>query len=33
LRQWLAVDDAMIVEHAQWAARQLGRDDLVDQDS
>jgi epoxyqueuosine reductase len=29
LRRWLAVDDPMLVEHAQWAARQLERDDLV----
>jgi epoxyqueuosine reductase len=31
LRHWLSVDDAMLVEHAQWAARQLQRDDLVEQ--
>jgi epoxyqueuosine reductase len=29
LRRWLTATDAMIVEHAVWAARQLGRDDLV----
>ena len=29
LRRWLSVDDEMIVEHARWAARELGRDDLV----
>ena len=29
LAHWLSVDDDMLVEHAQWAARQLGRDDLV----
>jgi epoxyqueuosine reductase len=29
LRRWLAVDDEMLVEHAQWAARELGRGDLV----
>ncbi len=28
LRRWLSVDDEMIVEHARWAARELGRDDL-----
>jgi epoxyqueuosine reductase len=32
LRRWLAVDDALLVEHATWAARQLGRDDLVEGD-
>jgi epoxyqueuosine reductase len=31
LRHWLAVDDAMIAEHAQWAAMQLDRADLVEQ--
>jgi epoxyqueuosine reductase len=30
LRHWLGVDDPMLVEHAQWAARRLGRDDLVE---
>ena len=30
LRRWLASDDAMIVEHALWAARELGLDDLAD---
>jgi epoxyqueuosine reductase len=29
LRHWLSVDDPMLVEHAQWAARRLGRHDLV----
>ena len=30
LRHWLAVDDALLAEHAQWAARRLGpADDLV----
>ena len=29
LRRWLDADDPMLVEHARWAARQLGRDDLV----
>ena len=28
LVRWLSVDDEMIVEHAQWAARELGRHDL-----
>jgi epoxyqueuosine reductase len=32
LRRWLSVDDGMIVEHARWAARRLGRDDLVGTD-
>jgi epoxyqueuosine reductase len=30
LRHWLSVDDPMLVEHAQWAARRLGRHDLVE---
>jgi epoxyqueuosine reductase len=30
LRHWLGVDDPMIVEHARWAARELGRHDLVE---
>ena len=30
LRRWLASDDTMIVEHARWAARELGLDDLAD---
>ncbi len=30
LRRWLGVDDPMLVEHARWAARQLGRDDLLE---
>ncbi len=29
LRHWLAATDPMIVEHAEWAARRLGRGDLV----
>jgi epoxyqueuosine reductase len=29
LRRTLAATDPMIVEHAEWAARQLGRADLV----
>jgi epoxyqueuosine reductase len=29
LRHWLGTDDPMLVEHAQWAARALERDDLV----
>jgi epoxyqueuosine reductase len=32
LRYWLTVDDEMIVEHARWAATELGRNDLVDGD-
>ncbi len=32
LRRWLAVPDGMLVEHAQWAARRLGRHDLVGTD-
>jgi epoxyqueuosine reductase len=31
LRHWLGVRDPMLVEHAQWAARELDRDDLVTQ--
>ncbi len=31
LLRWLATDDAMIAEHARWAAVELGRGDLVDQ--
>jgi epoxyqueuosine reductase len=31
LRRWLSVDDAMVAEHARWAARELGRPDLVEQ--
>lgn len=30
LRHWLGADDPMLVEHARWAARRLGRDDLVE---
>jgi epoxyqueuosine reductase len=30
LRHWLGVDDPMLAEHARWAARALGRDDLVE---
>jgi epoxyqueuosine reductase len=33
LRHWLGVEDPMLVEHARWAARALGRDDLVEQAS
>ncbi len=29
LRRWLVVDDPMLAEHARWAARRLGRHDLV----
>lgn len=29
LRHWSGADDPLIVEHARWAARQLGREDLV----
>jgi epoxyqueuosine reductase len=29
LRRWLSDPDPMVAEHADWAARQLGRDDLV----
>jgi epoxyqueuosine reductase len=29
LRVWLQADDEMLVEHARWAARELGRHDLV----
>jgi epoxyqueuosine reductase len=29
LVHWLSVDDEMIVEHARWAAMELGRHDLV----
>jgi epoxyqueuosine reductase len=32
LRHWLSVDDEMIVEHARWAAAELGRGDLVEGD-
>jgi epoxyqueuosine reductase len=30
LRVWLQADDEMLVEHARWAARELGRHDLVE---
>jgi epoxyqueuosine reductase len=30
LRHWLDADDAMLAEHARWAARALGRADLVE---
>jgi epoxyqueuosine reductase len=30
LRHWLSVEDPMLVEHARWAASELGRDDLVE---
>jgi epoxyqueuosine reductase len=29
LQRWLAVDDALLREHAEWAARRLGRSDLA----
>jgi epoxyqueuosine reductase len=29
LRHWTTVEDPLLVEHARWAARQLGRDDLA----
>jgi len=29
LRRWLGTDDPMVAEHARWAARRLGRADLV----
>ena len=29
LRHWLAAADPLLAEHARWAARRLGRDDLV----
>jgi epoxyqueuosine reductase len=29
LRRWLASDDALMVEHARWAAEELGRGDLA----
>ena len=29
LSRWLHADDPMLVEHARWAARRLGRDDLA----
>ncbi len=29
LDHWLGANDPMLVEHARWAARQLGREDLV----
>lgn len=32
LSRWLAADDPMLVEHAAWAARELGRDDLISGD-
>jgi epoxyqueuosine reductase len=33
LRRWLSVDDEMIVEHARWAAAELGRPDLIEDQS
>jgi epoxyqueuosine reductase len=30
LRRWLATADPLLAEHARWAARRLGRTDLVD---
>jgi epoxyqueuosine reductase len=29
LRTWLQADDPMLVEHAEWAARELGRAELI----
>ena len=29
LRRWLVADDPMLAEHARWAARRLGRHDLI----
>jgi epoxyqueuosine reductase len=29
LRTWLRADDPMLVEHAEWAARELGRAELI----
>jgi epoxyqueuosine reductase len=29
LERWLVTDDPMLAEHARWAARRLGRDDLI----
>ena len=29
LDRWIADDDALLAEHARWAARELGRADLV----
>jgi epoxyqueuosine reductase len=29
LRTWLGTDDPMLVEHAEWAARELGRAELI----
>jgi epoxyqueuosine reductase len=30
LRTWLRADDPLLVEHAEWAARELGRAELID---
>ena len=30
VRRWLGADDPLLAEHARWAARELGRSDLVD---
>ena len=30
LRRWLGSEDPMLVEHAVWAARRHGREDLVE---
>jgi epoxyqueuosine reductase len=32
LRRWLSAPDPLLAEHARWAARQLGRSDLVGAD-
>ncbi len=29
LQRWLDADDPLLAEHARWAARRLGRDDLI----
>ncbi len=29
LVRWITADDPLLAEHAQWAARRLGRDDLI----
>jgi epoxyqueuosine reductase len=29
LRRWLVSDDLLLAEHARWAARRLGRQDLI----
>lgn len=30
VRRWLSADDPLLAEHARWAARELGRSDLLD---